>query len=90
MKSPINLDMTKLSCKLRLMAQEETVTALAERIKTGLQNKGVHIVFKDDLSIVCDEESPAIEQVMQVNNFAIQYGFSVNVGDDASLAIFRQ
>jgi hypothetical protein len=72
------------------MAQEETVTALAERIKSELQDKGVHIVFKDDLAIVCNEESPAIEQVMQVNNFAIQYGFNVNVGEDASLAIFRQ
>lgn len=71
------------------MPREESVTALAERIKTGLQNKGVLIVFKEDLSAVCNEESPPIEQVMQVNNFAIQYGFQVNVGEDASLAVFR-
>jgi hypothetical protein len=71
------------------MPTEEGVTALAERIKKGLRHKGVHIVFKDDLSVVYNEESPAIERVMQVNNFAIQYGFNVNVGEDVSLAIFR-
>lgn len=72
------------------MPREENVTALAERINTGLQDKGVLIVFKDDLAVVCDEKSPPIEQVMQVNNFAIQYGFTVNIGEDASLAIFRK
>ena len=72
------------------MATERNVAALAERIKAELDSKGVHIVFKDDLAVVCDEKSPKVEQVMQVNNFAIQYGFSVNIGDDVTLAIFRK
>lgn len=72
------------------MATERKVEALAERIKAELESKGVHIVFKEDLAVVCDNKSPKIEQVMQVNNFAIQYGFNVNIGDDLSLVIFRK
>ncbi len=69
---------------------EERVVALAERIKTGLKDTGMHIVFKDDLSVLCDKKSAKLEQAMQVNNFAIQYGFNVNLDEDLSLAIFRQ
>jgi len=72
------------------MASKETLDALANRIRLGIDESGLHSMFKEDLEKLWmqNQEISADEKSMLIMNFAVVYGFKVEVMGDATSAIF--
>ncbi|HWB58291.1 MAG TPA: hypothetical protein VG733_02320 [Chthoniobacteraceae bacterium] len=65
--------------------------ALADRIRAGIEKKGVHLVFEDELSVIWGYQNmkPVHERSMAVKNFANLYQLEVQVSISAKMALFR-
>jgi len=63
---------------------------LAERIKLGIANKGIHVLHKEDLAFIWgNHELSDMEKRMHVKNFAVLFGFHPLIKDDLESVFFR-
>jgi hypothetical protein len=70
---------------------KEIIDALAERIKLGIAQRGVHLLFEDELSIIWRHSDATSDQekIFLIRNFANVYGFEALVSNPANMAIFK-
>ena len=66
--------------------------ALAKRIHSGIEMKGVHLVFEDELAILWNKQmtKSIMERMLAIRNFAIVYQFETQVSATAQMALFRK
>ena len=72
--------------------QEEDMDALFEKIKLGIDSIGMHVVWRDSLGCIWNNNHPKSrdKKELEIINFAGDHGFSVQLGNGSFVAIFRK
>lgn len=74
------------------MAAPKELHELAESIKTGIAERGVHVLDQSELSPLMAGGNPGsdFEKRLRLENFASLYGFHVHWSTFLQVAIFRK
>ena len=74
------------------MISQTNCDALAERIRTGIAQKGVHMLLKDELTLIFQRQriKSDREKLMLILDFATSYAFDVHVNDSKNIAVFKK
>lgn len=74
------------------MVTQMDLDTLAERIRTGVVKRGVHLVLGDELSLIFNrqETKPGHEKFMLIKNFASHYGLDALVSNSLRIAVFKK
>jgi hypothetical protein len=71
---------------------KSVLDALAGRIRFGIEKKGVHLLFPDELAILWNYHGIKSdrERILTVRNFAVVYGFEVLMSSSSNMALFKK
>lgn len=74
------------------MVKQTELDALAERIRTGIRKRGVHMLFQEELMLIFHRQAikSEREKLMRIAAFALSYGFEVDVSNPANIAVFKR
>jgi hypothetical protein len=70
---------------------KHSLESLAERIKSGVTAYGVHVLHKEEIAALWNNDD-ALEdwdKRRQVENFARHYGLAVHLSENLTIAVFR-
>ena len=65
---------------------------LARRVRSGIETKGIHLAFEDELSVIWRQQGKKSgeEKELAILNFATVYGFQARVSVSGKMALFRE
>jgi hypothetical protein len=74
------------------MALKEEMDALAEKIRREIESLGACSLKKQELAPVWGDAAatPNLENLVQLANFSMQYGFMYRVDEECRTASFRE
>lgn len=74
-----------------LMSSQQDFDALAQRIRAGIAKTGCHILTRNDLEVLWPRDIPVPDEEKRliVNNFAVHYGFAVDLSPNLVIAAFQ-
>lgn len=69
-----------------------SLDALAHRIRSVIETKGIHLAFEDELSVIWEQQGrkSGEEKELAIRNFATIYGFQTQVSVSGKMALFRE